>query len=150
MSTTTDTETDDSTEAEDTLEPVEGFDPASDKARGMGQARIKSTYEELLERGEDEMAEKLRRTPATHEQKRLVKNIQDFDPKHNQATNTGRLRVKRTYEALLELAEESSDEDDESGVEAREAAQELRESQSLGKQRKKVRQFKDEFDISVI
>jgi len=133
----------------DDLEPVTGYDPATGEADGHIQGRILGAYNELLERGEKEKAAELRQANG-YEQKALWKETKDFDPKHNSANNTKRIRVKQTYDGLLEIAEENDGEDNDLAENAREAAEELREYQTLGRQCKAAVELTDEFGIKVV
>lgn len=128
------------------MSSVPGYDPATGEHQGPNQGRILSRYNELLERGEEEKAEELRQANA-FEQKALAKQIKDFDPKHNQPYNTKRTRVKKTYDDLLEISEES--EDDALAKKARKQAEALREYETLGKQHRHAHELIDEFGIEV-
>jgi hypothetical protein len=76
------------------------FDPASDAATSPRRAKIKDTYETLQERDEGERAEELRAAESLRQQLRIVDDVQEFDPKHDDAKNATRLRVQRVYESL--------------------------------------------------
>lgn len=83
---------------------VPGFDPATDRASSQRQGRIRSAYQKLLERGDEETAEELRRQETLTKQVHFLRDIPEFDPKHDQnTTNTGKMMVKNVYEGLVEL-----------------------------------------------
>lgn len=111
---------------------VEGYDPAeSEKGSTPNQGKIRQTYEKLLERGEEEKAEELRRTSPVSKQTQAASEARDFCPVCDQAYTTSRVRVVEAYEALQD-ADRTDD------------AEELRYMNNLNSQKRRAGQVRKE------
>lgn len=132
-------------DSDDSVDTLDNFDPKHEKAKGMSQARIKGVYDKLVNRGEEERAEEIRQAPP-HKRKPLVKDVKEFDVEYDQPTNSAKVRIKICYDKLLEIAEE---EDNARAESARKAAEDLRASPSVRKQKERVGPLSNEFDFVV-
>lgn len=107
------------------------FDPATDPAKGMTRARVKTAYEKALQRDNDDLAREIRAAETLSEADRLRKNMREFDPKHDPPSNATKARLAKIYEALLELGHEERAEDlrltDDLGAQERRADEILAE-----------------------
>jgi hypothetical protein len=97
------------------------FDPKTDKAAGAPRARVKSGYQKLKQRGEDDLAAEVRNADTLKEAELVIQNVPDFDPKHDDPNNASRAKVKNIYDSLLELGHD-------------EKATDLRSVEDLGQQ----------------
>lgn len=111
---------------------IEGFDPATDPARGATSGIVKSAYQKLRRRGEDDRAESLRRLAPTSRQLQRAKTIRDFDPVHDQPNNRDRTTVMTVYDALVEAGHDD-------------AAEELRNVDALQRQVETARNLDTEY-----